>query len=621
MKQIKKIIYLLTFIIPCFLVSSFSPKFKPTFSLRTVVIDAGHGGKDPGCHGKNTNEKDVTLAVAIQLGKYIEENIKDVKVVYTRKTDVFVELQERATIANKAKADLFISIHCNSACYRDKKLKKDICKDFIYGAETYVMGIKNEQGKLDVAKRENSAILLEENYVQKYDGFDPNSDESYIIMSMFTDTYLNQSLNFASKLQTQYSTKGGRKDKGVKRQSLWVLWRTFMPSVLTEIGYLTNPEEEKILGSIQGQEYIASCIFRAFRSYKDEIDGTIKKYDDAFENQKPLKPIVDSTEIDDEKAIIVAKMDTVVKENEIKVKPKEKVNEKPKEPLVEKPKEKSEDKKVIDKPVEKINEKPKEVLVEMPTEKSIEKTIEKPIEKVNEKSKEQVVEAPIEKVTEKPIEKPIEKINEKPKDSVTVETPIEKFIEKPVEKPIEKVNEKSKEQVVETPIEKVTEKPIEKPIEKINEKPKDAVILETPIEKFIEKRVEKPIEKVNDKPKEVIVQTPIEKAIEKPVEKPIEKPVEKINEKPKEVVVEKSSSPLIYKVQILMSEKRLDLKSDKFKGLEKPGEYIDKGIYKYTVGEYENRKDAEALQIEMRTKNFKDAFIIKMQDGKRILSK
>ena len=183
------------------------------------------------------------------------------------------------------------------------------------------------------------------------------------------------------------------------------------------------------------------------------------------------------------------------------------------------------------------------------------------------------------------------------------------------------MNEKSKEQVVETPIEKVTEKPIEKPIEKINEKPKDAVIVETPIEKFIEKRVEKPIEKVNDKPKEVIVQTPIEKAIEKPVEKPIEKPVEKINEKPKEVVVEKSSSPLIYKVQILMSEKRLDLKSDKFKGLEKPGEYIDKGIYKYTVGEYENRKDAEALQIEMRTKNFKDAFIIKMQDGKRILSK
>jgi N-acetylmuramoyl-L-alanine amidase len=117
---------------------------------------------------------------------------------------VFLELQQRAEIANKAKADLFICIHCNSACYRDKKLKKDICKDEVHGAETYVMGIKNEQGKLDVAKRENSAILLEDNYVQKYDGFDPNSDESYIIMSMFTDTYLNQSLSFAQKVQKQY---------------------------------------------------------------------------------------------------------------------------------------------------------------------------------------------------------------------------------------------------------------------------------------------------------------------------------------------------------------------------------------------------------------------------------
>jgi N-acetylmuramoyl-L-alanine amidase len=271
-----------------FFAASFSSKIRP-FGVRTIVIDAGHGGKDPGCHGKKHLEKDIALAVALKLGSYIQENLKDVKVVYTRTTDVFVELQERADIANRAKADLFISIHCNSACVRDKKLKRDICREGTNGAETFVMGIKNEEGNLNVAKRENSAILMEDNYVQRYEGFDPNSDESYIIMSMFTDTYLDRSLSFATKIQKQYGQKVGRTDRGVKRASLWVLWRTSMPSVLTEIGYLTNPEEELFLGSEQGQEYVASGLFRAFREYKDDLEGVIKKYNDSFENQESYK--------------------------------------------------------------------------------------------------------------------------------------------------------------------------------------------------------------------------------------------------------------------------------------------------------------------------------------------
>ncbi len=233
--MLTKTIYFFLISITIFLASSFTPKFKPTFAIKTVVIDAGHGGKDPGCHGSTYKEKDIALAVALKLGKYIEDNMKDVRVVYTRKTDIFVELQERAMIANRAKADLFICVHCNSACVHDKKSKKDICRDQVHGAETYVMGIKNEKGKLDVAKRENASILLEDDYVKKYDGFDPNSDESYIIMSMFNDTYLNQSLDFASKLQKQYATKAGRDDHEVKRASLWVLWRTYMPAVLTSL--------------------------------------------------------------------------------------------------------------------------------------------------------------------------------------------------------------------------------------------------------------------------------------------------------------------------------------------------------------------------------------------------
>ncbi len=284
-------------------------KQDPKRKVKIVVIDPGHGGKDPGCSGHTHNEKAVALAVGLKLGKYIEENMKDVKVIFTRKTDVFVDLEDRAKIANDNNADLFISIHCNAAgkpvMIKDPKTGKMRAKTFKnkkgklvvvettnpepYGSETYVMGLKNEEGKMKVAQRENSAILLEDNYETKYQGFDPDSQESYIIMSNYTSAYVIQSAGLAMKIQDEYSKKAGRVDKGVHRQSIWVLWRTAMPSVLTEIGYLTNPQEEKFLGSEKGQDYMASCLFRAFRKYKDEVEGTKKNYNDDLENQKPLE--------------------------------------------------------------------------------------------------------------------------------------------------------------------------------------------------------------------------------------------------------------------------------------------------------------------------------------------
>jgi N-acetylmuramoyl-L-alanine amidase len=273
--------------------------FKPHTKgngIKTVVIDAGHGGKDPGCIGVLHKEKDVTLAVALHLGKLIEENLKDVKVIYTRKKDIFVELEERAQIANRNNADLFISIHCNAAAttvtYKDKKgkiRKKEVHNPKPYGSETYVMGIKNEKGNMEVAKRENAAMLLEENYKTTYNGFDPNSDEAYIIMSIYTGAFVEQSAIFASKIQNEYVRKAGRVDKGVHRQSIWVLWRTAMPSILTEVGFLTNPEEEKFLGSDKGQKYLASAIFRALRSYKNDVEGVKINYDDEIENETPLE--------------------------------------------------------------------------------------------------------------------------------------------------------------------------------------------------------------------------------------------------------------------------------------------------------------------------------------------
>jgi len=293
-----------------FIFSSFyTRKDDPKRKVKIIVIDPGHGGKDPGCNGVSCKEKEVALAVALKFGKLIEENIKDVKVIFTRKTDVFVELEDRAKIANENNADLFISIHCNAAgkpvMVKDKKTGKMRPKTFKnsrgkivvvettnpvpFGSETYVMGLKNEEGKMKVAQRENSAMLLEDNYETKYQGFDPNSEESYIIMSNYTSSYVIQSAGLALKIQEQYFKKAGRVDKGVHRQSIWVLWRTSMPSVLTELGYLTNPQEEKFLGSEKGQTYLAACLFRAFRKYKDEQEGIKKTYDDAIENQIPLE--------------------------------------------------------------------------------------------------------------------------------------------------------------------------------------------------------------------------------------------------------------------------------------------------------------------------------------------
>ena len=240
----------------------------------TIVIDAGHGGHDPGCHGTKHKEKDVALAIALKLGNYIETNCPDVKVVYTRKTDIFLELNERAKIANDHNADLFLCIHCNASPKKE-----------VFGSETYAMGLHKSKGNLEVAKRENAAILLEDNYKKNYDNFDPNSDEANIIFSIYQNLFLEKSLNLASKIQEYYGKKACRNDKGVKQAGFLVLWKTSMPSLLTETGFLTNPKEEKFLGSKEGQDYMALSMFLAFRKYKDELNAIKKNYEDELEKR------------------------------------------------------------------------------------------------------------------------------------------------------------------------------------------------------------------------------------------------------------------------------------------------------------------------------------------------
>jgi N-acetylmuramoyl-L-alanine amidase len=234
----------------------------PSENEWVVVIDPGHGGKDPGAVGSRAKEKNINLAVALKTGKYISENLKDVKVIYTRKDDTYPGLDERAEVANRNKADLFISIHSNAIS--DKRFS---------GAETYVLGQTMDEANLQVAMKENSVITFEKDYETKYEGFDPTSAESYIIFSLMQNTYLKQSTEFATLVQNQFRERVGRKDRGVKQAGFVVLWRATMPSVLVELGFITNPEEEKFLMSEQGQDYLASAIFRAFRDYKQTIDS------------------------------------------------------------------------------------------------------------------------------------------------------------------------------------------------------------------------------------------------------------------------------------------------------------------------------------------------------------
>jgi len=227
-----------------------------------VVIDAGHGGKDPGTIGLKSKEKDIALSIALKLGKYISENFNDVKIIYTRSDDTFIPLDERSKIANNAHADLFISIHCNSAPNKN-----------VYGAETYVMGLHRSEDNLDVAMRENAVITLEDDYSVKYEGYDPNSTESFIIFSMLQNAFLDQSLNLAETVQSDFRERANRKDRGVRQAGFLVLWKTAMPSVLVEVGYLSNPREENFLITDDGQSYIASSIYRAFKEYKTNYDN------------------------------------------------------------------------------------------------------------------------------------------------------------------------------------------------------------------------------------------------------------------------------------------------------------------------------------------------------------
>ncbi|MES1225472.1 MAG: N-acetylmuramoyl-L-alanine amidase, partial [Bacteroidota bacterium] len=295
---------------------------KRSTGVKTVVIDAGHGGHDPGCHGKKGKEKDVTLSVALKLGKLISDNNPDVKVVYTRDKDEFIELHERANIANRNHADLFISIHCNSG------------KGNAYGVETYSMGLHRTADNLDVAKRENESVLLEKDYKSNYEGFDPNSPEASIIFTLYQNAFLDQSLTIASLVQDEFRESDKRFDRGVKQAGFLVLVYTAMPSILIETGFLTNMDDEKIMITDKGQQKIAESIYRAFRKYKGDVEGdknpgSIQKEEKKSFNtdekpkdnlyHKPVTTPVPVEMVPKKDSVVVEKKETDKEKEEVKI--------------------------------------------------------------------------------------------------------------------------------------------------------------------------------------------------------------------------------------------------------------------------------------------------------------
>lgn len=242
------------------LCSSFTILERSEYHIKTIVIDAGHGGKDPGCNNTTQKEKNIALDIALTLGDIIQKNLPGTKVIFTRKDDRFIELHDRAAIANKNKADLFISIHVNAGPAQ------------FSGTETYCMGLHKGEQNLSVAQRENSSILMEEKNEKNYDGFDPNSPQSYILFSLYQNAYLSNSMKLASKIEKEFKENNNRHSRGVKQAGFLVLWKTTMPSVLVETGFITHEEDAYYLGTEIGRLETAWGIFSAIEDYKNDIE-------------------------------------------------------------------------------------------------------------------------------------------------------------------------------------------------------------------------------------------------------------------------------------------------------------------------------------------------------------
>ncbi|MFN8310549.1 MAG: N-acetylmuramoyl-L-alanine amidase [Chitinophagales bacterium] len=528
-------------------------------TVRTLVIDPGHGGMDPGAIGPgNHHEADLALAVSLKFGKMVQENFPDVKIIYTRTTDKFVSLADRAEIANKAKADLFICIHLNSATNHEA-----------YGTSTYVLGLHRTEDNLDIAKRENSVVELEndKDRSKNYE-FDPNSPEGHIIMSMKQNAFLDQSILIASKIEDELAAAAKRKSRGVKQAGFWVLYKTAMPALLAEIGFISNPTEEKFLSSDSGQTSIATSILKAFRGYKNDIEGTPA-------GASIVKPMPEEVKKEMETTKTVTTKEEVVVQNTVSNEPK--VEMKKAEPETQ----------VVQTTVK------TEIIPEKPVEKVVEKQAEKQPET-----------APTRMVERTEPVKPAAHDKEpaggwawSPEGEVKREEPAKVKVD-PAKIPAET---KAQPVTVKTTTTTATVK-TEKPKVPLNSN-------EAPVKPVAEKAPEKPAAK------------PAEKPAEKPVVKTEVKTVTKetkVVEKTTTVKTPAASAVTVFRLQLVAAHNR----PHNMKQLEAAfpaiiEEDAGNGVTRYMAGDFETYNKAKQMIAKAEAMGFKGAFVIAYQNGKR----
>jgi N-acetylmuramoyl-L-alanine amidase len=582
-----------------------------SYRMKTVVIDAGHGGQDPGNLGTGRykkKEKDISLDVALRLGNFIKESYPKLKVIYTRDSDVFIGLNERADVANKADADLFISIHCNAAKNTEAA-----------GVETFTLGLHKNDENLQVAMKENQAIFLEDDYQTKYEGFDPNSPESIIALTIMQSAFLEQSLKISSYIQKQFKEKVDRKDRGVKQAGFLVLRRTTMPSILIELGFLTNKDEEDFLNSENGRLVMASAIFRGFKDYKERVEGgtasttekEVKQPAPVAEEQKPaMKPSPPAEVVkpvqETKPAPSKADVDKTKAEQELQRKQKELEAMKSEKERLEKIKKEQEA--AAQQKADQEAQKKAEAERLAKEKANMEKELEAAKLKAEEKAKsEQVERVHREAIADQARVEFAERLaeREKAKQDSTLKVHAEQRERKQRELQGIKENTVTETKAV---VPELADKPLT---------PEEAELL------FLEKRkqeLEDRITKikgaVQDSAQARKDQPQPTKATDTRTEKPApkEKPAVESKQTPAATGVNKG---VILSVQILTHPSALDVNSAQFRG-EKARQYVQDGVYKYVVGELKDFQQASALQTRLRKAGFEGAFLVAFKDGVRI---
>jgi len=587
------------------------------YKMKTVVIDAGHGGQDPGNVGTGRHkkkEKDIALDVALRVGRFINEVFPEIKVLYTRDKDVFIGLNERADVANKADADLFMSIHCNAAKNTEAA-----------GAETFTLGLHKNDENLQVAMKENQAIFLEDDYQTKYEGFDPNSPESIIALTIMQSAFLEQSLKISASIQKQFKEKVGRKDRGVKQAGFLVLRRTTMPSILIELGFLTNKDEEDFLNSENGRIVMASAIFRGFKEYKERVEGgasavtketgtkpaqepvaTVKPEEKPAVQQEPApKPV--------EKAPAVARPAQETDSERI-AKQKELDAAKAEQAKLEQQKKDNEARKAAE----------ATRLAAEATRLAAEKAAkEKALADAKRKAEEEEKAAQAERIHREAIAEQAKTEfalrlaeREKAKQDSTMKIHAEQR-ERRMQADEQQKSTVAKEQpVAKAQVPALSEKPLTPDEAELLYLEKRKLELEDRIARI--KGTETATKEEPAKQEQTAKsETPVkaEKSIAVSEEKPVvkEKPVAQTPAAPPANV----DKGVILSVQLMTSPSKLDVNSARFKG-EKAHHYMQDGVYKYVVGEWKSVQEATLQQRRLRQVGFDGAFVVAFKNGNRI---